>query len=247
MAHKRDIRPDMFVAGDELTAAMVNVGFNFAVNARPAPTVNIEDTLWAASIEGVERQDYRVLSVLTTWMGIHHARLNADRLVRLAASEPSASVTAYWVAIAQWLGDPRLLRLAGTESERMNLLGKWTEFQISRRGEDERFAGTAMRVPAGSLRDRAADVVRSEFLIRKHRGYYWRTVIGPTYRADAWAELERDPNLSAAALARKIYSSFSVAWNAKRDFALAAHARPSRATARTMPAGKKRRSAKGTS
>ena len=34
-----------------------------------------------------------------------------------------------------------------------------TEFQIKRRGEDERFLGSKLRVPKGTLRDRLEDVL----------------------------------------------------------------------------------------
>jgi hypothetical protein len=46
-----------------------------------------------------------------------------------------------------------------------------TQFQISRRGEDERFAGTVLRVPTGTLRDRSTDVLSPEALARLHPGY----------------------------------------------------------------------------
>jgi len=35
-----------------------------------------EDTLLAASVEGMERDDLRVLAVLVTWLGIHHPWIN---------------------------------------------------------------------------------------------------------------------------------------------------------------------------
>lgn len=44
--------------------------------------------------------------------------------------------------------------------------------------------------------------------------------MGPTYRADLWAVLETDPDLSAADLARAAYASFASAWQVKRDFNL---------------------------
>jgi hypothetical protein len=44
--------------------------------------------------------------------------------------------------------------------------------------------------------------------------------MGPSYRADMWAALARNPSLSAAALARKTYGSFATAWQVKSDFAI---------------------------
>ena len=90
--------------------------------------------------------------------------------------------------------------------------------------------GSALRVPANTLRDRAADVLTPAELARRHLGYRWRVIIGPTYRADVWAALEADPTLPAATLARRAYASFATAWQARRDHALvrAASRRPDR-------------------
>lgn len=51
--------------------------------ASPAP--DLEATLVRASVEGMERDDLRVLSVLVTWFGVHSVRVTADRLTRLVA------------------------------------------------------------------------------------------------------------------------------------------------------------------
>jgi hypothetical protein len=45
-------------------------------------------------------------------------------------------------------------------------------------------------------------------------------IIGPSYRADMWAALETDPELSPTELARQTYGSFATAWQVKRDFVL---------------------------
>jgi len=45
-------------------------------------------------------------------------------------------------------------------------------------------------------------------------------MMGPTYRADMWAALEQDPNLTAAEIARRAYGSFATAWQVRRDFGL---------------------------
>ena len=99
---------------------------------------------------------------------------------------------------------------------------------VRRHGEDARFAGSGLRVPANLLRDRPGDIASPEVLARRHRTYRWRITMGPSYRADCWAALEADPGLSAAALARRAYASFATAWQVKRDFAIVRR-RPSRA------------------
>jgi hypothetical protein len=181
---------------------------------------NIEDTLLAASLEGMERGDLRVLAVPVTWFGVHSGRVNADRLTRLVATIESKRVRAFWSALARWRGtDRRFARLVEAyHGARIDLLTAGTDFQVARHGADSRFVGSKLRVPANVLRDRSADALAPAELAKQHSAYRWRLVIGPTYRADMWAALERQPELSAAALARATYGSFASAWQARRDF-----------------------------
>jgi hypothetical protein len=219
MAFERAVLPLEPLQAESLTSAMVGIGMSFAAPA--LAEANIEDTLLFASREGMERDDLRVLSVLVTWLGVHAPWVNADRLTRLILSQQSSRLRAFWSAFATWQGkDRRFARLAAHEGGRVDLLLEGTEFQIRRHGEDERFAGTALRVPARALRDRAADVLSPEELARRHRTYRYRVMMGPSYRADMWAALEGDPSLTVAELARRTYGSFSTAWHVKRDFEL---------------------------
>jgi hypothetical protein len=73
-------------AGDELTESMVGIGMLFAADAAPNP--NIEDTLLAASSEGMEKDDLRVLAILVEWVDRHSRWINADRLT-LTSLRPS--------------------------------------------------------------------------------------------------------------------------------------------------------------
>jgi hypothetical protein len=218
MGYRRVTAPLALATGEELTRAMVGIGMNFAATAMQSP--NIEDTLLAASIEGMEHDDLRMLSVLVTWLGLHHPRINADRLIRAASSLESARVRAFWAAVAQWLSkDRRLTRLISLhDGPRVDVLRVGTDFQAHRKGEDLRFCDTALRVPAGVLRDRAEDVLSPAELATRHRAYRHRVLMGPNYRADMWAALESDPSLSPAELARRTYGSFATAWQVKQDF-----------------------------
>lgn len=209
-----------------LTRDMTGIGMNFA--ARPNPEAPIEETLIFASEVGMDEQDLRVLAVLTTWLGVHHGRLHADRLARLLAAQGSKRVLAYWVAVAKWLGkDRRFARLLSLHrGTPLELLPVGTEFQISRRGEDERFAGSSLRVPAGTLRDRKADVLKADALARQHPGYRNRVLMGPAWRADIWTALEQEPDLTIAAAARRVGCSFATAWQVVQDYRLLREAQP---------------------
>jgi hypothetical protein len=203
-----------------LTGALVGIGMAFAMDGAPNP--NIEDTLLAASIEGMEGGDLRVLSVLMTWLEVHAAWINADRLTARVDQQSSDRVRAFWSAVAQWLGkDRRLARMAKAYAgPRLDLLATGTEFHLNRAGEDARFKGSPLRVPAGVLRNRKGDVLSPKELARRHSAYRRRIEMGPSYRADMWAALDKDPALSAAALARLTYGSFATAWHVKRDWDL---------------------------
>jgi hypothetical protein len=223
MAFKRVVGAARPPTRDELTRAMVGIGMRFA--AEPSADPNIEDTLLAASIEGMEHDDLRVLAILCTWLGAHHPWINADRLVRVIATcRTPARTRGFWKAVAQWLEkDQRFARLKRLyRGPRIDVPRIGADFHIRRKGEDERFRGTILRVPLNVLRDRAVDVMPPMKLAKKHRAYRMRVLIGPTYRADMWAALDKNPTLSTAELARSTYGSFATAWQVKKDHDLLA-------------------------
>lgn len=217
MAYSRVIVPDREIASESLTQDMAGIGMN--LGGRANHQANIEDTLFRASREGMDRGDIRVLAVLTTWLSVHGARVNVDRIRKLVEASASPRTRAYWAAVGRWLGrDRRYARLVKLyRGDPIDLLEVGTSFQLRRHGEDARLAGGPLRVPANALRDRAADVLTSEQLARSHRAYAWRIVMGPTYRADMWAILEAEPDSRPAELARRTYGSFATAWQARVD------------------------------
>ena len=224
MGFRRRAGPEARPEGEQLTRAMVSIGMRFAANAEDE--ANVEDTLYFAAIEGMEAGDLRVLAVLVTWFGVHHARINVDRLTKLVDEQAPVRARALWSALAMWQAkDRRYARLAALHrGARLDLLATGTDFQLRRHGEDARFVGTCLRVPANVLRDRAEDVLGPEELARRHAAYRQRLMMGPSYRADLWAALTAEPTVSAAELARRTYASFASAWQAKRDFAVVAAA-----------------------
>lgn len=193
-----------------------------AFAGKPDTEANIEDTLLFASMAAMDEDDLRVLSVLVRWFGVHHAFVNADRLFKLVYGRGPERVRALWSALATWqTSDRRFGRLqALSRKQRIDVLATGTQFQIKRHGEDVRFADTCLRVPGNLLRDRESDVLGPEVVARRHLAYRYRVMMGPNYRADLWAALEKDPALTAAELARQTYSSFASAWQARRDFTI---------------------------
>lgn len=202
-----------------LLANFAGIGMNFAADRAQDP--NIEDVVLEASIEGMENDDLRVLSILTTWLALHHAVLNVDRLARIIASHQSTRVKAYWAAIGMRFKSQRFAKIINIYSgPAINLLRVGADFLIKRHGEDQRFIDSPLRVAANTLRDRTSDVLTPAQLASIHNPYRWRMIIGPSYRADMWAQLERNTQLSTAELARLAYGSFATAWKVKRDWAI---------------------------
>lgn len=220
MPYSRPVGIDPRPEAGVLTARMAGIGLNFAVEAER--DADIELTLVHASELGMEEDDHRVLALLTTWIGVHHSYVHADRLHRALEGHDSPRVRAYWSAIASWLtSDRRFARFERLRKRgRLDLLSSGTDFQIRRRGEDQRFVESVLRVPAGVLRDRPSDVLEPARLADLHRGYRNRVQMGATWRTDVWTELEAEPQLTVAEAARRARCSFAVAWEVARDFAI---------------------------
>lgn len=220
MAFSRKVLPPEPPSPAKLTRQMVGIGMNFA--ARPSSNPNIENTLIFASELGMLDGDLRVLGVLVQWLNLHRAHINADRLARALAGHGEGRVRAFWAAVGSWLEkDRRFGRLEDLYDGRpVDLLAVGTDFQIERRGADERFEGSCLRVPAGTLRQREGDVLSPRDLARKHAGYRNRVHMGPGWRADVWTALEAKPGQTAAEAARRAYCAFGTAWQVKRDFEL---------------------------
>ena len=92
----------------------------------------------------MERDQFRELSLLTQWWGLHASLVNADRLYELVSRHSSKRVRAYWAALAsQKRTDPRFRRFVGLmeAGKEVHLLRVGSAFQLARRGEDVRFAG----------------------------------------------------------------------------------------------------------
>lgn len=221
MGFKRKIVPESFSVGDELTPQLVSIGFLFA-DDRAKEEPNIEDALIAASREGLAG-DYRTLALLVDWMPIHLKQLNVDRLASVVKELSDERLRAFWSAVGRWQkSDPRLAKLKRLyRGPRMPIIDKeLIRFPLKRDGEDTRFEGTCLIVPGKILRHRPSDIADPTFVAKHHLAYRYRIIIGPSYRADMWALLDREPNLSSSELARRCYGSFATAWDVKKDWAI---------------------------
>jgi len=218
MSYSRLIFPVEVPSSQTLTAGMAGIGMHFhAVANREA---NVEDTIFYASLDGMERGDLRTLSVLVRWLTGYSRWIIADRLIRLVSSSESLRLRAFWSAVALWKkSDWRFARLAKLyQGPRIDLLDSGTQFLLQRHGESEIFKDSPLRIPASVLRDREMDVAPIEETQKHHLSLHYRVVMGPCFRADMWAVLDRYPEVSASELARRTYGSFATAWQVKKDW-----------------------------
>ncbi len=220
MAYSRNSQPARRPTPGALTGQMVGIGMNFA--ATPIPDANIEDTLLLAAEAGMIDGDLRVLGLLVHWLEVHQAYVNVDRLVRAARGQTEERVCAFWAAVGAMLQkDRRFSRLRTLyDGPCIDLIPVGTAFLVARHGEDERFAGTPLQVPSGTLRRRKADILSPVQLARQHAGYRNRVLFGPTWRADVWTALEAEPDITVSEAARRAYCAFATAWQVKQDFDL---------------------------
>ncbi len=216
MSFKRIIAPTTYSEGEELTKDLGGIGILLASSRNENP--NIEDTLLAGTREGVH-SDLRTLGLIVDWLDIHLPFVNADRLQRALKLEKDERLLAFWIAIARrHRSDRRFAALSRKfRGNRVHLLLAQSNFLIDRHGEDPRFENTCLIVPNKTLRCRPADILDPKQLTNIHLTYRYRVIMGPSYRADMWAQLEMTPDISAAELARKCYGSFATAWKVIED------------------------------
>jgi len=223
MAYQKNIMPIAAPSMEQVSSDMAGIGMN--INAPSNFEANIEDTLVFASIDGMDRDLLRTLAVMTHWLHFHSRIVNVDRLTRLIQQERSVRVRVYWASIAKWKNnDPRFRKLAKVYKGQRIDLTSGTGFHVMRHGEDERFKDGPLRVPANVLRQRDRDIWPIEKMQERNLFVRYRLIIGPVYRADMWAMLDLNPELTTAELARRTYGSFSTAWNAHRDWRIVNHA-----------------------
>lgn len=217
-------------SGGTLDGALRAVGMRMgARRSDTEPPPSLEHVIVSAVAAAFPR-DYRLLSVATTWLGVHAARLHVSELARLlpaaeAACADPVRFRAYWAGVAHWRRKDnrwaKVVRMYRGPRVHLSRLGKEVaEASIERKGEDPRFVGSRLRVPRGMLRDRGSDVDPPAVLVAIHPWYRERVRQGPTYRADCWAELERDSTMTAAELAKRVGCTYPVAHRARQDWVL---------------------------
>ena len=218
--------------GEELDRALRALGFRLGARNSKSDTVRaarcIEQTLVSASDQGLARSNYRLLGVLVAWLEQHKRRVLVPKLRRmLLVRRDQELLLAFWATMARWLEveDNRWKTISDLyQGPPMDLDPVGTDIQLRRRGEETRFTLGPLRVYQGLLRPRAADVDPPQKVAAQHPIYRQRVHAGTSYRADAWAALERQPSLSTSGLAQLIGCAYNTAKQVKADWELLASA-----------------------
>ncbi len=231
MSFRRELLPDQFKTGSELDNDLHAIGINISCE-RITVDPNIEDTLIAATLEGLNKNDGRIMGLVVDWIFLYSLRINVDRLskVLMALTHPQKdAVIVFFSAIAQSLSkDSRFKKITsfynGRRRNYLSLFPKGpdkydpTDFLIQKNGEDGRFKETCLRVPKKVLRHRPTDIFLPDVIAKRHMGFRYRIMMGASYRADLWALLRRDATRSAYEIAKRAYCSYETARQAKRDY-----------------------------
>ena len=219
--------------GKSLDSDLRAIGFNLKGKEKSTDP-NIESSIISASIESVNNKDNRMGGLLVDWITVHHLRINVDRLTKFVFSLSDSEykfVKIFWCANAQRLfkKDQRFKRLSELyKGRKVNFADRFlkkeqkkiTKMFIEIRGEDERFKGTCIRVPKGYFPEKIHQIFPVSVIAKSHLPYYYRVMMGASYRADLWALLDSSPNISAYALGKKAHCSYRSAYMAKKDYEL---------------------------
>ena len=209
------------------------IGFNLG-GRKKSIDPNIEASIISASIEAINNKDNRIGELLVDWITLHYLRVNVDRLTKFVFSLSDSDykfVKIFWCANAQrlFIKDQRIKRLSELyKGRRINFADRFvkkgepkvTKMLIEMKGEDERFKRTCIRVPKGYLSERPHQIFPVFVIAKNHLPYRYRVMMGSSYRADLWALLDSDPNISAYALGKKVHCSYRAAYIAKKDYGL---------------------------
>jgi hypothetical protein len=215
--------PLALVDGAVLRRAVRSIGIRRGRLPPDASVADIEQTL-ASMVHHSARGHERALEDVIAWVLAHQARVIVPRLAEFAALA-SPVARAFFAALGTWLGTTDVRWRALTTLHRGAALPLYepadNDRMIAARGEDPRFVNTALRVPAGAITATPNAIDDPVTLAARHANYRQRVIIGPTVRADLWAELDRDPDCSAATLARRMSCAYETARSTRLDWLVA--------------------------
>lgn len=213
--------------------ASVGIKFNLPAGQTLDPIAAPEDLFVQITADAVINGPGREFACMLSWIQEYGNLLHVAVLEKLLLKHPMPEVRAVWAAIGLWQSkDSRFRRLTGLyNGKRITLRPPWaaelTRLQLAdpKQGEDPRFQGTPVRIPAQVAAHRPDKNVKtlSHILATNHL-LANRVRFGPNYRADLWTWLEHDPTLSISQLRKHTGVSQGQCSRVKSDYMVLAQA-----------------------
>ena len=210
-----------------LNDRLAAIGFRIATSVTPrraqkAP-VDIEETLLEA-IQASEG-DGRLASLICSWLVVHGAYVNVERLAKLTKfypekPPPAIRLLSVYAAFAFEHCGHKWKKLIRKSKEPITLYpAEITESAVQLKGAVDYLKKFGFIVPNGSLRIREDDVLKPEELIQRNRLYRNRYLYGPSWRADIITALEAGAK-SPAEIVKQVGCSYEPAHRIFREYQL---------------------------
>jgi hypothetical protein len=210
--------------------ALIAIGFRLASmdenGGNPDPwNVDIESTI--LELIGSFTDDYRLASVLMSWIKVHGNYVIVEKLIKLRsqASKESGESFPWMTLIAAWAvecGYYKWRKLIKAEHGPLYLYDpEMTESVILRKGSIPWLDALGFRVPQSSLRIRETDVLTPKELVEHNGQYRNRYLYGPSWRADIVTAIQRGIT-SPAEISRVVGCSYEPAYRISREYLMVA-------------------------
>lgn len=184
---------------------------------------DIEKTLIDAAYEA--KTDYRILSLLMTWISVHGDRVILEKLFKLAASalkerghNPIINGIAVWGAICGYTRFKRYI--SHSKQDEFLIEQEMTESFEQYQGLKEDWKKNGVKVPLKMIRIREDDVLSSEDLARTNLQYRNRLLVGASWRADILTAIDLGLK-TATEISRKTGCSYEPAHRVLKEITLA--------------------------
>ena len=206
---------------------LIAIGFRLAstdvVQDKPEK-VDIESTL--LDVIGAFPEDYRIASVLMSWIKVHGNHVIVEKLIKLRdnASNETGQAFSWMTLIAAWAvecGYYKWRKLIRKENGPIYLYDPdVSESAILRKGSIPWLEPLGFRVPQNSLRVRDADVLTPKELILFNPQYRNRYIFGASWRADIVTAIQNGIT-TPMEISRFVGCSYEPAYRISHDYILA--------------------------
>lgn len=184
---------------------------------------DIEKTLIDSAFEA--QKDYRILSLLMTWISVHGDRVIIEKLFKLSSAaqnerghNPIINGIAVWGTVC---GYNRFKRYISHSKQDEYLVDReMTESFESFQGLKEDWLKYGVKVPLKMVRIRIDDILSDEDLARSNLQYRNRLLVGASWRADILTAVELGMK-TATEISKKTGCSYEPAHRVLKEITLA--------------------------